>query len=512
LTLVLLAAAGCSGEDSGDSNGRAGAPAQATEPVPGPTDGPTNGQTDGQTDEPTAVSPPEAPTAEAPPDPARLRAARSRPVDDPYYPEQGEPYLDALHYGLALDWSAPTRRLTGTTTITFEVTERRSEVQLDLAAELRVTGATLDGAEVSSRAVGDDLVVETGDLTAREPHMLELAYVGTPQPTTFPGTREDIPGLGWTIETDGSVWTMQEPFGAFTWYPVNDHPSDKAFYDATIRTDAGLTSVFNGMLERESTSGDTTIRRWHLPQPAASYLVTIAIGEYAATKANGPAGLPITYWTESRRLPGQLAESPQMLRWLVDLLGPYPFDTVGAVVVPAASAMETQTMVTLGQGVLQNYEYGRTVVLHEYAHQWLGDAVTPDSWPDLWLNEGLTMYVQLLWEDSVGVSDVDATIAEWARRDNADRDTYGPPGAYNEDEWGSINVYFSGAVMLHRIRAHVGNEAFFSALRAWAQGRPGSVNRGDFIGRWSAATEVDLGPFVSRWLSSPTTPRGPVAP
>jgi hypothetical protein len=139
----------------------------------------------------------------------------------------------------------------------------------------------------------------------------------------------------------------------------------------------------------------------------------VAIGEYEATEATGPAELPITYWSESQRPHRQLAESPQMLRWLVDLLGPYPFETAGVVVVPAASAMETQTMVTLGEGVLQDYEYGRTVVLHEYAHQWLGDAVTPDNWPDLWLNEGLTMYVQLLWEDHVGIRGVDATIAGW---------------------------------------------------------------------------------------------------
>jgi aminopeptidase N len=493
--LALLACTGCSGDDPGSPSGQAGDPTSATELPAEPT--PTS----------TAAAPSEPPL-----DTARLRAARSRPVEDPYYPEQGEPYLDALHYDLAIDWSAVGRRLSGTTTITFEVTEQRSEVQLDLAAQLRVTGARLDGFEVSSRAVGDDLVVETGDLAAREPHVLEIAYAGTPEPTAFPGTRGDIPGLGWTTERDGSVWTMQEPFGAFTWYPVNDHPSDKAFYDATIRTDAGLTSVFNGTLEDDSTTGDTTTRRWHMSQPAASYLVTVAIGEYEPTGANGPAGLPITYWTESRRLPRQLAESPQMLRWLVDLLGPYPFDTAGVVVVPAASAMETQTMVTLGVGVLRDYEYGRTVVLHEYAHQWLGDAVTPDSWPDLWLNEGLTMYVQLMWEDHVGISDVDASIAEWSRRDNADRAGYGPPGAYEEGEWGSVNVYFSGAVMLHRIREHVGDETFLSALRRWAQGRQSSVDRGDFIESWSASTGVELGPFVTRWLTSPTMPRGPVAP
>jgi hypothetical protein len=145
LALALLPAPGCSGDapdDSGGPSGATGGPPPTSEPTTGPTTEPTPGSTGAAPGEP-------------PPDAARLGAARSSPVDDPYYPEQGEPYLDALHYDLALDWSAPARRLTGTTTITFEVTDQRSEVQLDLAAQLRVTGATLDGAEVSSRAGAD---------------------------------------------------------------------------------------------------------------------------------------------------------------------------------------------------------------------------------------------------------------------------------------------------------------------------------------------------------------------
>ena len=31
---------------------------------------------------------------------------------------------------------------------------------------------------------------------------------------------------------------MQEPYGAYTWYAVNDQPSDKALYDFTISVPA----------------------------------------------------------------------------------------------------------------------------------------------------------------------------------------------------------------------------------------------------------------------------------
>ncbi|MGI8614799.1 MAG: M1 family metallopeptidase [Nocardioidaceae bacterium] len=443
------------------------------------------------------------------PAPISLRAARSQPVDDPYFPQHGEPYLDTLHYDLNLSWHAAAATLDGTVQIVFRVTEPRRQVQLDLGAPLAVSATTLDGHPVSSRHPGDALVVRTGALGPGRLHKLSITYAGSPEPTAFPGSRTDIDALGWTTQPDGSVWAMQEPFGAFTWYPVNDQPSDKAFYDATISSDNGFTNVFNGQLLSTSTSGETTTSSWHLDQPAASYLVTIAIGSYAPTSATGPAGVPVTYWTQ----PGDttmdyLDESPQMLAWLSHLLGPYPFASAGVVVVPARSAMETQTLVTFSDAITSpGGDFLRPDLLHEFAHQWLGDSVTTDNWPDLWLNEGLTMYVQLLWEDDQGLQGYTSTIAEWAAEDNADRARYGPPGAYHPDEFASRNVYLSGAVMLDRIRQRVGDAAFFAALRGWPQRHANaSADRTDFARWWSQRTGVDLTHFINAWLISPTTP------
>lgn len=447
------------------------------------------------------------PTTAEPPD--DLSAAESDPVDDPYYPDNGEPYFDALHYDLDLEWAPSSTTLDGSATITFRVTDRTDTVRLDFGEPLEVTSATLDGDEVDAAEKGADLVLDTGAIAPGDQHTLKIGYQGSPEPVQTTGSRVDLPSVGWTTESDGSVWTMQEPWGAYTWYPVNDHPSDKAYYTATVTAHDGMTPVFNGQLQGSEQDGDAVTTVWSLDEPAASYLTTIAIGDYTATETEGPGDLPLTYWTrpEDDHLLPLLEESPRVLEWLEGELGPYPFDSAGVVVVPSMSGMETQTMVTLGASARPPNDEYLAVLAHEYAHQWLGDTVTPDNWKDLWLNEGLTMYIEARWNDHQGLRSYESQIRDWAAQDDAGRAQYGPPGEFHKDEFASSNVYFSGAVMLDRIRKKVGDDAFAEALRSWPQEhRNASVDRHDFIEHLSESTGTDLGPFVEKWLTSESTP------
>ena len=95
--------------------------------------------------------------------------------------------------------------------------------------------------------VGKDLVV-SHPVGADQRYDLEIEYSGTPEPVEVPVQRDDFDHTGWTITDDGETWTMQEPFGAYTWYAVNDQPSDKALYDFTLTVPEPWTGVANGEL------------------------------------------------------------------------------------------------------------------------------------------------------------------------------------------------------------------------------------------------------------------------
>jgi aminopeptidase N len=306
---------------------------------------------------------------------------------------------------------------------------------------------------------------------------------------------------------DGSAWTMQEPFGAYTWYAVNDTPADKAFYDFRVRTPHGLVGIANGRLVSRRQVGGDTVTRWHLAAPCASYLTTLAIGDYVHHVAHGVKGLPIDLWTHRGR-PHELKVlryAPHAVRFLQRQVGRYPFSTLGIVAVPGASAMETETMVTMGTrgGVLT-----RDNVVHEIAHQWYGDTVTPRDWSDLWMNEGMAFYLaEGRWTARAESVSLDDELAVWAPYAATYRDLSGPPAAYDPSDFGELNVYLIPALMWDTLSKRIGRQRFDTLIRQWpATHRHASASRAAVVRWWSHRTHRDLAPFFHRWLLAKKEP------
>lgn len=484
LTASGLLLAGCTSEDD-------------TPPSPSPVPSPT-----------VSAGPTQSPTqSPTPSTDVREEAARgvSDPVEDRNYPAVGDPGVDALRYDLRLTWDPGTRTLEGVETIDLRATEDADHLQLDLAHPLQVDRLLLDGRPATYHHRGKDLVVDA-DVVRDERYSLVLTYAGKPRPVRAPVQRSDFDTTGWTVTDDGGSWTMQEPFGAYTWYAVNDQPSDKALYDLTLRVPAPFVGVANGQLLERSTSGGDTITRWQLDRPASSYLITVAFGDFVMTEDTAESGMPITYWTPRGRpdLVRRLEYTPEALAWVEDRLGPYPFRTLGIVVVDSLSGMETQTMITLGD---TRYATSPEVLVHEIAHQWYGDLVTPVDWRDVWMNEGMATYVQGVWMAESQGEPVSAILDSWAVIEARERAAAGPPAAYELDAFGSSNVYYGPALMWDDLRQQLGDQAFWRLAAAWPDVHAdGNADYDDITSWWSEQTGEDLSGFFDAWLLGDTTP------
>ncbi|MET0524519.1 MAG: M1 family metallopeptidase [Nocardioides sp.] len=438
------------------------------------------------------------------PDGRALDQAVSEPVEDRLYPNVGDPGVDALHYRLDLAWSPQSRTLDGVETLVFRATEDAERFQLDFGEPLTVSGLTVDGKDTDFREDGKDLVVRTRVVADRR-YVVAIRYSGTPETVPAPTTRTDFDSLGWVVTGSDETWTMQEPYGAFTWYAVNDQPSDKALYDFTITTPAPWVGVANGqLLSREDVDGDT-VTEWHLDEPASSYLVTVAIGDFRMTKDRSGGGVPLTYWTPRGDVHAarSLRVGGGLLDWLEERLGPYPFSSFGILVVDSLSGIETQTMVTLGNN---DYILSPQVILHEMSHQWYGDRVTPRDWRDLWMSEGMATYLQATWESEQGRS-MQEQVDSWAALDQEIRDESGPPADYDPSTFGETNVYTSPALMWDQLRKRIGDDLFWELVRRWPEDHDNENAAYDEITAWwSDETGEDLQPFFDDWLLGEETP------
>jgi aminopeptidase N len=361
---------------------------------------------------------------------------------------------------------------------------------------------SVDGARVAAKRSGHKLVVARA-LAAGARATLVVRYRGTPRPESMPGwSGWTGDGMGLHAMDNGEAWSIQQPVGAFTWYPVNDHPSDEALYDIAVTVPTGWTGLATGRLVESVPHGAQTTWRWRADDPVASYATTLVVGRYSKLTGNGPGGVPVTMWVrtgaddDQRPLARQL---PTVLRWLAGRFGPYPFKSAAMVTVDSGSAMETQQLITIGA----HSSGGVTLLLHEVSHEWFGNAVTPADWTSIWLSEGIATWIEGEWTIEREGASRAGVVAGWRAEDREARATAGPPGRPRADHFGARNVYASPALMLHEIRTAIGASAFNRLLRDWVQTqRNQPVDRETFIRFVNSHTGHDLTALINKWLDA----------
>ena len=422
-------------------------------------------------------------------------------VGDPYFPDAGNAGYDVGHYDLDLTWRPDEQRMDGVATITATATEDLSSLSLD-AVGLDVAAVTVDGAAATTRQEGErDLVVTPAEpLRAGDSATIVVTYSVSPQ--TLSGV--DLLDPGWVADGE-EVYAAFEPHGAATLFPSNDHPSDKATYTFRVTVPEGLDVAANGLLSESTPGQGVTTWVYDAPDPMATYLVQVVIADLEFVESTGPNGLPVRHAFDADV--GGFAEGPmaltaEMIDVYDDLFGPYPFVAYGAVVVdePLGFALETQTLSIFGTDAATS----ESVIAHELAHQWFGDAVSPATWQDIWLNEGFATYAELLWQEHRGVGGPDV-FADSYRSGSSLLDL--PPADPGPAQLFAPTVYDRGALTLYVLDQTVGRDTFLAILRGWLERYDdGSASTAEFEALAEEVSGRELTPMFDAWLRAPEMP------
>lgn len=433
-------------------------------------------------------------------------------MGDSRVPGIGNGGYDAQHYDASLT-VARDGALDARSVMTAVATEELDQLNLDFVG-FEVEKVLVNGKPASFQREDGELVVRTGStLKPGEEFSVDVSYAGQPEP--FPSRHAPVP-LGWNTFEGGS-FVVSEPDGTRSWMPVNDHPTDKATYSFHINVPKPKVAAANGVLTSIEEGADSRTFHFEARDPMASYLATVHVGDYVTRESKAADGTPIRNY-----FPADLVEDaqhdfgrvPEMMEFFSEKFGKYPFEVYGNIVMDTnlggAAALETQTLPLYDRGIVDGKRGAESVLVHELAHHWFGNSVSPSDWKDIWLNEGLASYSEVLWAEHKGGP---RALSRRLQRAEAIVRAHGaeePIGEPRPDGLFDPKVYQGGLLAVHALRREIGDDAFFTTLRTFMERhRDSTASTANLTAVASEVAGRDLKPFFDRWIYSQELPQVP---
>ena len=502
LVTVAVVIAGCASAGAGVTIERSDqSPIETEGPVESTDVDPPEVDSPESTDESTADSPESTDEQTAANDEASG-------VGDALFPDLGNPGVDVVSYDIELAYDPDTAMIDASVTLSIDATESLAEFTLDQVG-LDIDSVLLDGTAVDYEADDPELWIRPErPIAAGTSFTVDVTY------SADGSSSSSAAGVssGWFPTPLGS-FTLNEPDGARTWLPSNDHPSDKASYRFAIEVPDGDTGVANGELESSVRTDDGgSVWTWVQSEPMTTYVIQVLTGPYTIVDSAPADGVPLSSAIlegDETLMEPYLDVTPLQIEYFERFFGPYPLDRYGIAMTDEyfGGAMEEQGRSLFSREDFTSGELGHgeeLLLAHELAHQWFGNAVAPARWQDIWLNESFASYAEWMWLDHAGHIE----LAETARSNlELRQDGFVATGDPDAAGLFGYEVYEGGAVVLHALRLTVGDQVFFEILQRWvADNIDTSRTTDDFIATAESISGLQLTSFFDDWLYSTDLP------
>ena len=418
------------------------------------------------------------------------------------------------HYVVSLMLDEQLSEIIARARIDVVVLKKTSIIDFDFG-DLKTTNVTVDSKPASFTHRNGKLevtLVEAADPGTKL--VVEVGYQGKPKD-----------GLIMSKDKDGhpSIVGDNWPNRDHPWIPTLDHPSAKATVTFNIGAPTSEEVVANGRLEnvRETAHG---MRTWtySIATPIPPYCMIIAVGQFARLEPSQRSPTPVSYYVPRSDRPAAMkgfAPTIPSVEFFNEIVAPYPYEKLAMIVgATQFGGMENSSAIVFTSTLFNpkprakiSPPYGIprgnvTLIAHEIAHQWFGDAVTESTWSDLWLSEGFATYFAGMFLEKV---EGEAAFQEYMKQAADSVFAYEKkkltpifdPDTPNLMDLLNANNYQKGAWVLHTLRSWLGTEVFLRGIRDYYHThKDGTASTEDLRVALEKASGKNLRSFFQRWI------------
>jgi len=426
---------------------------------------------------------------------------------------------DLLSYHLDIRVDPDKQIISGKNSIRFKMLQDGTRIQLDLHSALGVDKILFGTTQLRYvRDSGAVFVDFPETLHAGQEYTIDFYYSGHPLTTArFGGFTfgKDPAGRPW-------IYTACEDIGASDWWPNKDQWRDEVEnMQISVAIPNGLVDVSNGKFLGKTDLGDGYTRwDWLVQYPINNYDVALNIGNYVHF-SDQSGDLPLDFYVlpeDLEKAKRQFAQAKGMIEAYEHYFGEYPFKKDGykLVEVPYAG-MEHQSAVAYGNHFTNGY-LGRDwtgvgvspkfdfIIIHESGHEWFGNAVSAADRSDMWIHEGWTTYLEVLYvEYTFGHEDAQKYVNGYkAKVQNrepiiAERGVAATPPQ---------DMYFKGALFLNTLRSVINDDARWWALihDFYQHFKYQNIMTEDVVAYFNQQTQLYLTPLFDQYLRHTAIP------
>ena len=432
-------------------------------------------------------------------------------VDTPEY--RGYPEQDALRYGIHLKVLSD-GGYSGTVDYQFLALDPLDRIRLDATAHEDWKLTFFDGAgplEVK-RFDHSILVMLREPVEAGAEVRFSAHFLGEPAD----GLYRDRNRYGATF-----LFTDHFTSRARGWLPCEDANADRAQFETTLSVPPGWDAVGAGVWgPMEAPEGAPPGKTFHglTQQDIPPSLYAFAAGPFLRVPEDGDARLQphFVFPQDLEKASASLVHHTEWMEVMESTFGPYAYAKYTTVQIPTRwGGMEYPGNVWLAQNLFDYQGGGVSVLAHEFAHMWFGDAVGYAQWEDAWLSEGFASYFGPWLHEQTGGPALAGHMANarggWARSRKARETPIRWMNYRKSDDFFSrvsANTYSKGAWVLHMLRQEVGDEHFFAGIKAYYNEFYGqAVDSKALQTAVEKASGIDLDWFFTQWLDRAGAPQ-----